>query len=132
MARITSGGMIEPPRTVTTPTPLITGLTPRLAYKEEGDDALRLVVVAATAAVAGATAAVWRIRRRVSFMTYHYNAGMRLPTLLLCVNTLFAQTPYDLLLKGAHVIDPKNKISAVADVAIRAPTFFSSSGSGMK
>jgi len=44
---------------------------------------------------------------------------MRLPTLLLCVNTLFAQTSYDLLLKGAHVIDPKNKISAVADVAVR-------------
>src|SRR2546427_13107687 len=44
---------------------------------------------------------------------------MRLPTLLRCANTLLAQTPYDLLLKGAHVIDPKNKISAVADVAVR-------------
>jgi dihydroorotase len=29
-----------------------------------------------------------------------------------------AQTPYDLVLKGGHVIDPKNKISAVRDVAI--------------
>ena len=29
-----------------------------------------------------------------------------------------AQTPYDLLLKGGHVIDPKNNISEVRDVAI--------------
>ena len=29
-----------------------------------------------------------------------------------------AQTPYDLLLKGGHVIDPKNRIGAVRDVAI--------------
>jgi dihydroorotase len=32
--------------------------------------------------------------------------------------TLAAQTHYDLVLKGGHVIDPKNKISAVRDVAI--------------
>ncbi len=44
---------------------------------------------------------------------------MRFPILLLCANTLFAQATYDLLLKGGHVIDPKNKISAVRDVAIR-------------
>ncbi len=31
----------------------------------------------------------------------------------------FAQTEYDLLLQGGHVIDPKNGISAVRDVAIR-------------
>jgi len=31
---------------------------------------------------------------------------------------MFAQPPYDLLLKGGHVIDGKNKISAVRDVAI--------------
>ncbi len=30
-----------------------------------------------------------------------------------------AQTTYDLLLRGGHVIDPKNKISAVEDVAIK-------------
>jgi dihydroorotase len=30
----------------------------------------------------------------------------------------FAQTEYDLLLKGGRVVDPKNKISAVRDVAI--------------
>src|SRR5262245_59966852 len=29
-----------------------------------------------------------------------------------------AQQKYDLLLKGGHVIDPKNKISAVRDIAI--------------
>jgi dihydroorotase len=33
-------------------------------------------------------------------------------------NNLYAQQKYDLLLKGGHVIDPKNKISAVRDVAI--------------
>jgi dihydroorotase len=44
---------------------------------------------------------------------------MRFPILLLFANTLFAQATYDLLLKGGHLIDPKNKISAVRDVAIR-------------
>lgn len=43
---------------------------------------------------------------------------MRLPILLLFANTLLAQPAYDLLLKGGHVIDPKNKISAARDVAI--------------
>src|SRR5262245_63645424 len=33
--------------------------------------------------------------------------------------SLFAQARYDLLLKGGHVIDPKNQISEVRDVAIR-------------
>jgi len=33
--------------------------------------------------------------------------------------TCFAQNQYDLLLQGGHVIDAKNKISAVRDVAIR-------------
>ena len=32
----------------------------------------------------------------------------------------FAQQKYDLLLKGGHVIDPKNNITAVRDVAISA------------
>jgi dihydroorotase len=37
-----------------------------------------------------------------------------------CTILLFAQTPqYDLLLKGGHVIDPKNNVNAVRDVAIR-------------
>jgi dihydroorotase len=44
---------------------------------------------------------------------------MRFLMLILCAATLFAQASYDLLLKGAHVIDPKNKISGVRDVAIR-------------
>lgn len=39
--------------------------------------------------------------------------------LLLCVIPAFAQQ-YDLLLKGGHVIDPKNDVNAVRDVAIKA------------
>src|SRR5207244_7101502 len=109
MARTTSGGMIEPPSTVTTPTPLMTGLTPSLAYKVEGEEAVRLALVAAAAA-AGDIAAVSRRRRRVSFMTNHYMMPLCASSILLdLANTLLAQTPYDLLLKGAHVIDPKNK-----------------------
>ena len=54
MARVTSGGMIDPPSTVTTPTPLITGLMPRLAYNVEGDAAVRLVEVAGAADAAAA------------------------------------------------------------------------------
>jgi dihydroorotase len=38
---------------------------------------------------------------------------------LLCATSLAAQPAYDLLLKGGHLIDPKNKISAVRDVGIR-------------
>src|SRR5438067_7219636 len=116
MARVTSGGMIDPPSTVTTPTPLMTGFMPSPAYNDDGDDAVRPVPVAAAAA-AGTTAAVPRRRRRVSFIIYHYR--MRLPLVFLCVNALIAQAPYDLLLKGGHVIDPKNKISAQRDIAIR-------------
>jgi hypothetical protein len=44
---------------------------------------------------------------------------MRVPILILLATTLMAQTSYDLLLKGGHVIDPKNKINAVRDVGIR-------------
>ena len=47
-------------------------------------------------------------------------------TLLLCATGIaFSQTPtrptpdYDLLLKGGHVIDGKNKLSAIRDVAIK-------------
>ncbi|MDX1982563.1 MAG: amidohydrolase/deacetylase family metallohydrolase [Bryobacteraceae bacterium] len=38
--------------------------------------------------------------------------------LLFAAGGLLAQPSYDLLLKGGHVIDPKNKISAIRDVAI--------------
>ena len=31
----------------------------------------------------------------------------------------FAQTEYDLLLRGGHIVDPKNHVSAVRDIAIR-------------
>jgi dihydroorotase len=39
--------------------------------------------------------------------------------LFLCGNIAFDQSAYDLLLKGGHLIDPKNKISGPRDVAIR-------------
>jgi hypothetical protein len=68
MACITSGGISDPPRTVTTPTPLITGLTPRLAYKEDVEVAVRLTPGAAAAA-AGANAEAWSRRRREVFMS---------------------------------------------------------------
>jgi dihydroorotase len=38
--------------------------------------------------------------------------------LALCAAAALAQPKYDLLLKGGHVIDPKNGISAIRDVAI--------------
>jgi dihydroorotase len=43
---------------------------------------------------------------------------MRKYLLFLWATAVFAQTRYDLLLKGGHVIDPKNHISAVMDVAV--------------
>jgi dihydroorotase len=43
---------------------------------------------------------------------------MRTLILLLCAVSAFAQQ-YDLLLKGGHVIDPKNNVDAVRDVAIK-------------
>ena len=39
---------------------------------------------------------------------------------LLLVRSASAQQQHDLLLRGGHVIDPKNQLSAAADVAIRA------------
>jgi len=44
---------------------------------------------------------------------------MRLFTLFLLSTAVFAQTEYDLLLRGGHVIDARNGINAVRDVAIR-------------
>jgi dihydroorotase len=47
---------------------------------------------------------------------------MKLPqclALLFLVGSASAQQQYDLLLRGGHVIDPKNRLSAVRDVAIR-------------
>lgn len=44
---------------------------------------------------------------------------MRLLSLLLCAIPLLSESLYDLLLKGGHVIDPKNQISDVRDIAIR-------------
>ncbi len=47
---------------------------------------------------------------------------MKLPQALLCLlfaGSACAQEKYDLLLRGGHVIDPKNKVSGVRDVAVR-------------
>ncbi|HZT33030.1 MAG TPA: amidohydrolase/deacetylase family metallohydrolase [Bryobacteraceae bacterium] len=44
---------------------------------------------------------------------------MKFPVFLLFACAAFAQAPYDLLLKGGHVIDGKNHLSAVRDVAIK-------------
>jgi dihydroorotase len=42
----------------------------------------------------------------------------RIFALFILIGSLQAQTTYDLLLKGGHVIDPKNRINAPLDVAI--------------
>jgi dihydroorotase len=44
---------------------------------------------------------------------------MKFAILILLVSTAIAQTQYDLLLKGGHVIDAKNQVDAVRDVAIQ-------------
>lgn len=44
---------------------------------------------------------------------------MRLTLFLLFVGAAFAQPQYDLLLQGGHVVDAKNQLSAVRDVAIK-------------
>src|SRR5947199_2768789 len=47
---------------------------------------------------------------------------MRSTLLLVLVSCAGAQSQYDLLLKGGHVIDPRNGVSAIRDVAIRQGT----------
>lgn len=48
---------------------------------------------------------------------------MKALLILLCLSLpVLAQVRYDLLLQGGHVIDPKNRISAVRDVAIKDGT----------
>src|SRR5262245_27696477 len=44
---------------------------------------------------------------------------MKLAALLTAALAAFAQTPYDLVLKGGHVVDGSTKLSAVRDVAIQ-------------
>jgi len=49
-----------------------------------------------------------------------YDDSLMRMLLLLCAGAgLWAQPAYDVLLKGGHVIDPKNKVSALRDVAIK-------------
>jgi dihydroorotase len=43
---------------------------------------------------------------------------LKLATLLLLTSAAIAQSKYDLLLKGGHVIDAKNRIDGIRDVAI--------------
>src|SRR5579863_159692 len=45
--------------------------------------------------------------------------SMKVLAYLLLACAAFAQPPYDLLLKGGHVIDAKNHLSAVRDIAIQ-------------
>ncbi len=53
-------------------------------------------------------------------MKLAYRAGVRAcAALLFCSAASFGQTDFDLLLKGGHVIDPKNGISAKRDVGIK-------------
>src|ERR1043166_6430113 len=48
------------------------------------------------------------------------NSQVAFLSMSLCLSgALYAQPRYDLLLQGGHVIDPKNSISAVRDVAIQ-------------
>ncbi|HET9320039.1 MAG TPA: amidohydrolase/deacetylase family metallohydrolase [Bryobacteraceae bacterium] len=44
---------------------------------------------------------------------------MKFPILFLLASAALAQAPYDLLLKGGHVIDARNHINEVRDVAIQ-------------
>ncbi len=47
------------------------------------------------------------------------HTSIRIFTILLGSVTLWGQVQYDLLLKNGHVIDGKNKISAIRDIAIK-------------
>ena len=47
---------------------------------------------------------------------------MKFPVLWLAFPALLAAQPYDLLLKGGHVLDPKNNINRKMDVAIQGNT----------
>ena len=42
---------------------------------------------------------------------------MKIAALLVAAAAAFAQTQYDLVLKGGHMVDGKAKLSAVRDVA---------------
>jgi dihydroorotase len=44
---------------------------------------------------------------------------MKFPIFLLLASAALAQAPYDLLLQGGHVVDAKNRISEVRDVALK-------------
>lgn len=55
-----------------------------------------------------------------AFSVFHVVRLPNLPALTVLVATCcLAQQQYDLLLQGGHVVDPKNRINAVRDVAVR-------------
>jgi len=43
----------------------------------------------------------------------------RRAALFLVAAAAFGQTDFDLLLKGGHVVDPKNRVNAVRDIGIK-------------
>jgi dihydroorotase len=45
---------------------------------------------------------------------------MKYSLILICAQAMLAQATYDFLIKGGHVIDPKNRINARRDVAVSA------------
>jgi dihydroorotase len=53
------------------------------------------------------------------FFSLDILAGMKAALVLVLGVTAFAQAKYDLLLKGGHVVDAKNHISGIYDVAIK-------------
>src|ERR1019366_8510475 len=61
--------------------------------------------------------------RRV-YLAMQFSSSTALLTVMICIASYGFSQPasspaYDLLLQGGHVIDPKNGISAVRDVAIK-------------
>src|SRR5262245_23565735 len=57
-------------------------------------------------------------RRRLMSTTGHTTRVAALAAALLLSPALIAQATYDLVLKGGHVIDPRNNLSAVRDIGI--------------
>src|SRR5215468_7174666 len=63
-------------------------------------------------------AAQRRIQRQWSMLTSSRRCSLGLLIVLLAIPAVRAQVRYQLLLTGGHVIDPRNQIDAVMDVAV--------------
>jgi dihydroorotase len=48
-----------------------------------------------------------------------FRTAIKVGIFVMCSALAFGQSQYDLLLQGGHVIDPKNKISSIRDVAVK-------------